>query len=687
MSDHPEYADYSDYAAYSAYTDETTPEYTPNPTTSNSSDITTPTPPYSTPPPVSLNAPLSENIGNRTDTELEVLFDKVWTGYGAGELKNYENHGFPGLDSEGSGYVNAYGVGPSSPASRNSSYTASSPTSASRNTSYSSTGISASTNPTSITSNGFQSTSTPSASRPPPLSSSALAHSSTPRSSRPLPLPPGAHGPSSATIPPSLSSASAHSTAASIFRNSIASGSDGRNTPTLDSPISARGRQLPAAPGATSPVSSIVSPAAYFDSVYVAPSSAGAIPPPPPLGLGLGSGPPLSAGLNSAGLSSAGLGLGSAGIYSPGYASSEDPYGTGGNHTPVAGGNSSATIRDNNEQFWEDEIRAGPSQQQPSSSNPGLVSPQSYEQFEQYTSPYAYDEYEGYIDDDASSSSSSFASRYVNFSLLSHIAVQLKDKVPRGTHVKGSIPYPGGFTGKDIVSTIQSLIQRELLINHGVSTSDRRAALQVARSLQSQLFFYEDVYMFLDDLDGGAGSSSAQPSSPSEPTELPTGIITALTKCYSPDCVEGMTCYSPRCPRKGDSILGPSSNSLLRGGGSLVAIDPNLSTSGLTSKVRDRGEEWIKSVPNEVLVNLPESEVNRQTIIHKLISKEEQYLADLDTIEAVFIRPLRDANPPIIKAHRTGGPSASSSPTSVLNPQVNQLAALNSLNSSFGSNG
>lgn len=96
-------------------------------------------------------------------------------------------------------------------------------------------------------------------------------------------------------------------------------------------------------------------------------------------------------------------------------------------------------------------------------------------------------------------------------------------------------------------STIQSLIQRELLINHGVSTSDRRAALQVlyflyvalcvltlfclrflhgsfvlvtqvARSLHSQLFFYEvewggrvlqdgveDVYMFLDDLDGGAG--------------------------------------------------------------------------------------------------------------------------------------------------------------------------------------
>jgi len=43
---------------------------------------------------------------------------------------------------------------------------------------------------------------------------------------------------------------------------------------------------------------------------------------------------------------------------------------------------------------------------------------------------------------------------FVNFSLLSHLAVQLKDKVPRGTHVKGSIPYPRAFTGKDIVVSV-----------------------------------------------------------------------------------------------------------------------------------------------------------------------------------------------------------------------------------------
>ena len=78
----------------------------------------------------------------------------------------------------------------------------------------------------------------------------------------------------------------------------------------------------------------------------------------------------------------------------------------------------------------------------------------------------------------------------------------------------------------------------------------------VARSLQSQLFFYEvewggrqlsdgveDVFMFLDDSEG---MSAEVP----EREELPTGVITVLTKCYSPSCVEGVQCYAYGCPRR-----------------------------------------------------------------------------------------------------------------------------------------
>ena len=112
-------------------------------------------------------------------------------------------------------------------------------------------------------------------------------------------------------------------------------------------------------------------------------------------------------------------------------------------------------------------------------------------------------------------------------------------------------------------STIQAQIQRELLINHGISTSDRRAALEVARSLQSQLFFYEvewggraltdgveDVYMFLDDQEGGSDTRI-------EMEELPTGVVTYLTKCYTPCCVDGRPCYAYSCPRRVSTVLNP----------------------------------------------------------------------------------------------------------------------------------
>ncbi|THU88754.1 Dbl homology domain-containing protein [Dendrothele bispora CBS 962.96] len=227
---------------------------------------------------------------------------------------------------------------------------------------------------------------------------------------------------------------------------------------------------------------------------------------------------------------------------------------------------------------------------------------------------------------------------FVNFSLLSHLAVQLRDKVPRGTHVKGNIPYPRAFTGKDIVTTVQQLIQKELALNHRFPANDRRAALQVARSLQSQLFFYEvewggrvlqdgveDVYMFLDDPEG------AGPSGSGFAEELPTGVITMLTKCYVPTCVDEDPCYAFDCPKRGSSIF-----AAINGGEpeAPAPLSPN--------------KTWPETVPTEVLESLPESEINRQTIIHKIIHKEDQYIQDLDIVEFVFIRPLRNSNPPVI---------------------------------------
>ena len=128
-------------------------------------------------------------------------------------------------------------------------------------------------------------------------------------------------------------------------------------------------------------------------------------------------------------------------------------------------------------------------------------------------------------------------------------------------------------------STIQAQIQRELLINHGISTNDRRAALEVARSLQSQLFFYEvewggraltdgveDVYMFLDDQEGGSDARI-------EMEELPTGVVTYLTKCYTPCCVDGHPCYAYSCPRRVSTVSYPGDSMVYSGNSSGTICD------------------------------------------------------------------------------------------------------------------
>jgi hypothetical protein len=53
----------------------------------------------------------------------------------------------------------------------------------------------------------------------------------------------------------------------------------------------------------------------------------------------------------------------------------------------------------------------------------------------------------------------------VKIALLSHLAVRLRDHVPRGTHIKGGIPYSKSFTGKDIVVSIPKLTCNEMARN------------------------------------------------------------------------------------------------------------------------------------------------------------------------------------------------------------------------------
>jgi hypothetical protein len=62
-----------------------------------------------------------------------------------------------------------------------------------------------------------------------------------------------------------------------------------------------------------------------------------------------------------------------------------------------------------------------------------------------------YGDEDHYNDDEEYYSEEESLDSFVNFSLLSNIAIWLRDQVPRGTHVKGGIPYPWVFMGRDIV--------------------------------------------------------------------------------------------------------------------------------------------------------------------------------------------------------------------------------------------
>lgn len=65
--------------------------------------------------------------------------------------------------------------------------------------------------------------------------------------------------------------------------------------------------------------------------------------------------------------------------------------------------------------------------------------------------------------------------------------------------------------------------------------------------------------MFLDDAEGSSDT-------PIERTELPTGVVTILAKCYSPGCDIGMpgSCYAYDCPRKVSQLLTPNLNGMKR---------------------------------------------------------------------------------------------------------------------------
>jgi hypothetical protein len=103
---------------------------------------------------------------------------------------------------------------------------------------------------------------------------------------------------------------------------------------------------------------------------------------------------------------------------------------------------------------------------------------------------------------------------------------------------------------------------------------------------------------------------------------LPTGVFTFTSDCYSYKCISNNYCYSYSCPNRKDREF-----SINHGRQASTVVDEKL---------------WYKTVPQEVLDNVSPAERKRQEILFEIIQTEKQFLDDLQMIQNVFIKPLRE---------------------------------------------
>ncbi|KAG1460108.1 hypothetical protein G6F56_006023 [Rhizopus delemar] len=150
---------------------------------------------------------------------------------------------------------------------------------------------------------------------------------------------------------------------------------------------------------------------------------------------------------------------------------------------------------------------------------------------------------------------------------------------------------------------------------------DREEALSIGCALGYQQFFHcvnsehslmdskEKLYMF---------RYKKEHDVPTE-KELPNGVYTPVTDCYSPTCKDDYPCYSHYCPKR-KSLEGSQSQSSLQ--------------------EKDEDSLWIHSVPSSVLEATLPDEVKRQECIYELIYTERDFVKDLKYMDEYWIQPL-----------------------------------------------
>lgn len=203
--------------------------------------------------------------------------------------------------------------------------------------------------------------------------------------------------------------------------------------------------------------------------------------------------------------------------------------------------------------------------------------------------------------------------------------------------VKSSNEYPESFSGQEAISLLQEILTSKnipegycVLIANALMNCSPPLFQPIRQNYKSlitnEVYNSSDqFYTFDEDL---------------ADNELPVGIFTSLSKCYTYNCLPGQGgCYAPRCPNKPDVFEEDIMSQAVL---ARRPSDPTLSPVDDTKTFPHTA--WAERVPRELLENTPKRERDRQEAINEMIYSEEVYRSDLDTLRDVIVEPLRRSN-------------------------------------------
>ncbi|PBK72403.1 CNH-domain-containing protein [Armillaria solidipes] len=265
--------------------------------------------------------------------------------------------------------------------------------------------------------------------------------------------------------------------------------------------------------------------------------------------------------------------------------------------------------------------------------------------------------------------------------LLSRVAEAFRDRINLGDRIKDGLEYKEAFDGREAVDKIAYIIK----------TTDRNLALLLGRALDAQKFFHDvtydhrlrdspsELYRFRTKLpspfvSGELGIQNNEPilpkiltedendSSPSPSTsiplprprkgsvtsdevELPSGVFTLLTDCYSPTCSRDQLCYSIACPRRLEQQARLNMKPQ-------PGLSKQISRESL-GDLPDAGTLWIHSVPQEVVNSVSDQEKKRQEAINEVIYTERDFVRDMEYLRDIWIKRLQEQDDVIPAERRT----------------------------------